>query len=560
MAGWVPRPWFAERPIVERSRDIARVLTRHGLGSLVEHTGLRRFAPRWMRTPGDVPMGRARRLRLALGELGATFTKLGQMLSTRADLLPADFVAELSKLQDAAPAVPFEDLRRVMEEDLGPLETRFAALDPEPLASASIGQVHAAMLLDGTQVVVKVRRPGVEVQVERDLEILSRIATWMQRHTPLGRDYDLMPLVEEFAWTLRNELDYRREGRNADRLRQGLAFEPMIRIPVVHWGHSSERVLTLERVHGLKVDDLASLDELGISRRNIAELAVRTFMHELLDLGFFHADPHPGNYFVQPDGSLAIVDFGMVGNVNDAVRVRLLRAGLAAIEADAEGLAEELFGLGVAGRGANREAFVRDLAHTLQCWTGRSISELSADTVTRELQALVFRHKLQLPGELALLLRVIVMSEGLGLMLDPDFHYLEFTQPIIERHWKERRSLKAGALRIGRAAVEAAELGIEMPRRTGRILGRLERGELELTVHHEGLDHLAPELQRMTNRLALSMVVAASVVALGVALGAHGVSGVESHLRWLFWLGFVFTLAFGVWLVWSVWRSGSGRH
>ena len=549
-------PWYATRPIVERSRQVSRILARHGLATIAEHAGFRRFAPRLGRPP-DPALGRAERLRRALGELGVTFIKLGQMLSTRADLLPPDFVTELAKLQDAAPPVAIEHVVSAITEELGGApEDVFQAFDPRPLASASIGQVHAAVLGDGTPVVVKVRRPGVIDEVERDLEILRRLTHWVQTHTTFGRDLDLMPIVDEFAYTLRNELDYVREGQNADRLRQAFAGDARVWIPRVLWDYTTERVLTLERVGGIKVSDLETLDRLAVPRREVAENAVRMFLHELLEVGFFHADPHPGNFFVQPDGAIAVVDFGMVGRVSEPVRRHLMRAGLAAIEQDAEALAEELFALGVAGRRADRAAFTRDLDHLLGHWQGRSIAELSAASVTQELSAIAFRHRLQLPGELALLMRVITMSEGLGLRLDPAFNYLEFARPILREHWRRGRSMSVGAAKLGRATIAAADLAVELPSRAGRLLGRVERGELELNVRHEGLDHLAQEFQGMTNRLALAMVLAASVVALGVALGVNGLPGVERYVRILFSLGFLFSLAFGLWLLVSIWRAG----
>ena len=555
MATVLARPWFTQRPIVERSRQVARVLVQHGLGALADGIGLGRFAPRLRRasSPTTTP---AARLRGALGELGATFIKLGQMASTRADLVPAEFVLELAKLQDTAPRVPLEPVLRTIVEDLGqPVDRCFRNFDPVPIASASIGQVHAASLPDGTSVVVKVRRPAVQEEVERDLEILDRLARWTQSHTALGQSYDIMSVVSEFSYTLRNELDYLLEGRNADRLARAFARDPSVWIPRVHWSHTTSRVLTLDRVGGTKVSDLEGLQRLGIPRRTVAENAVRMFLYEVLELGFFHADPHPGNYFVQPDGSIAVVDFGMVGRVSPPVRGHLLRAGLAALEQDPESLADELFALGVAGRNADRPAFVRDLDHLLGRYQGRSIRDLSAAAVTRELSGIAFRHRLQLPGELAMLMRVVSMSEGLGLMLDPEFRYLEFARPIIREHWERSRSLRVGVTRLGRAAAAAAELGLELPRRADRLLGRLERGELELNVRHEGLGKFALELQGMTNRLALALILAASVVALSVAIGFQGSAGFSRYFRWLFGLGFCFSLAFGVWVLVSIWRS-----
>jgi ubiquinone biosynthesis protein len=522
----------------------------------MHHPELQRFAPTtWRATNGA--LSQPQRLRLALGELGATFTKLGQTLSTRADILPPEYIAELSKLQDAAPPVPTASVLAIIERELevAPCQ-RFGAFDEAPLASASIGQVHAAVLRDGTRVVVKVQRPGVAEEIERDLQILSRIVNWIQDHTDFGIDYDVRSLLDEFVYTIHGELDYVREGQNADRLRQAFAGDTEVRIPRVFWEHTTRRVLTLERMEGIKISDLAALDRSGISRRGIAQRAVRIFLREVMEFGFFHADPHPGNFFVCSDGSIATVDFGMVGRVSERLQLQLLRSGLAAINLDAEGLAEELYGLGVAGRRADRRAFEHDLDHLIGRYGGYSVSELSAATVTNELSEIVFRHRLQLPSELALLFRVVAMSEGLGLTLDPGFRYLEYAAPILRQHWHRRMSPLTRMRRAGHSAVEAIELLEALPRRTQRLLGRLERGELELKVRHERLEAVTREFQRMTNRLSLAMILAASVVALAVALGTHRAGDFQRYLDWLFLLGFVFSLGFGVWLLISILRAG----
>jgi ubiquinone biosynthesis protein len=362
--------------------------------------------------------------------------------------------------------------------------------------------------------------------------------------------------VDEFAFTIRNEMDYRREGENADRLRRFLADEPRVRIPLVYWDLSSKRVLTLERIEGTKLNDFEALDRLGIPRRSVAETAVRVFLRCALELGMFHADPHPGNFFAQPDGTIGIVDFGMIGRLNPEVRQHLLSGGLAAIQQDAETLAEELYALGVAGRHTGQRAFLRDLEHVISRYGGMSLRELSAGEVTGQLTGIARRHKLQLPGELAVLMRVATMSEGIGLRLDPEFHYLEYAAPFFRRESQRSHSLVSAAQRIGRSTAEAAELSVELPRRVRRLLGRFERGELELNVRHEGITAFADQLQRMTNRLALAVVLAASVVALGVSLGVRRLSGLERYTDWLFTLGFVFSLGFGLWLVLSIWRAG----
>ena len=558
MSTVLAKAWFPARPVGQRAREIAGVLARHGLGSLADQAGLDRFVPHFHRPdPGRPRLSQAQRLRLALGELGVTFIKLGQTLSTRADLLPADVIAELSRLQDSAPAVPVDVIERTIREDLGaPPDRVFAAFERAPMASASIGQVHAATLHDGRAVVVKVRRPGVVEQVEVDLDILRGIVDWAQHHTALGESYDLRPIVEEFAHTLHDELDYVREAQNAARFRRAFAGDDGVHIPRIHEAFSTHRVLTMDRVGGIKISDVEALDRAGIPRRGVAENAVRSFLREVLEFGFFHADPHPGNYFVQPDGSLAIVDFGMVGRVSELTQNRLLRAGLAAIRLDAESLAEELYVLGVAGRRAHRAAFEKDLGHLLERYGGFSLSEMSTRIVVDEFVRVVLRHRLQLPPELALLLRVATMSEGVGLTLDPSFHYFEYASPIFRRSWRRRRSLEASLVRWGRATAEAAELGVELPHRLDRLLGRIERGEIQMNVQHQGLERVTREFQRMTNRLALSVILAASVVAVGIAAGVRREAAGDPVLVWLLRLGLVFSLIFGSSVVWNIWRAG----
>ena len=525
------KPWFMDRPTLERTRDIARVLTGHGLGTILQQSGLVRFAPRAWRTANGSSLTQAQRLGMALGELGATFTKLGQMLSTRGDLLPPEYVTELTRLQDAAPPVPIADVLAILQHELGrPAAEVFASFELTPLASASIGQVHAAVLHDGSRIVVKIQRPHVAEQIERDLGILARLVDWAEQHTAFAADYDLRSLLAEFAHTIHGELDYVREGQNVDRMRRSFAGDPGIRIPFVHWEYTSHRVLALERMEGLKITDLAALDRAGISRRKIAETAVRTFLRQLLEFGFFHADPHPGNFFVEPDGTVALVDFGMVGRMSDAVQKHLLRAGLAAIEKDASALAEELYALGVAGRRADRRSFEKDLDHLIGNYSGQSIGELSVSTVANELYEIALRHRLQLPSELALLFRVVSMSEGMGLMLDPGFRYIEYASPLIRRNWRERMSLKSRLAEFGRSAAEVAELAPTLPGRTNRLLARLERGEFELNVRHERLDEVTREFQRMTNRLSMALVVAASVVALSVAMAVQPNTLLRGHL------------------------------
>ena len=300
---------------LDRSGQISKILARHGLDYLAGTLGLDRLAATrklFGHAEQQVPFTQPEHLRMALEEMGTTFIKLGQILSTRADLLPPEYLVELTKLQDAAAPVASDEIVQALVTELGqPLENAFATFDTKPLAAASIGQAHAATLPDGTEVVVKIRRPGVMEQVAEDLEILRHLAATATRHWDFATRYDLIGLAQEFAETLRSELDYIREGQSAERFAENFANDPRIHIPRVFWATTTPRVLTLERIRGTKINDLAGLDEQGINRRALAEYATNAILKMVCEDGFFHADPHPGNFFIEADGRIGLIDFGM---------------------------------------------------------------------------------------------------------------------------------------------------------------------------------------------------------------------------------------------------------
>lgn len=558
---FIPAPWFVRPHLVARWREIASALARHGLGWFLAEIGsdnLIRFERGRLGHPRrDAPYGRAEHWRMALGDLGATFIKLGQMLSTRADLLPEDYITELAKLQDDAPAVPFDQVCQIVCEEIGkPPNEIFAEFSPEPLASASIGQVHTGVLKDGHKVVVKVQRPGVRALVEQDLEILRGLVEWIEAHTEFGRQYRPTALLDEFAYTLRSELDYRREGQNAERFRRNFAGEPALHVPLVHWDFTTGRVLTMERVSGIKISDLASLDAAGIDRRTVAQNAVRIMLKEVFEFGFFHADPHPGNFFVRPDASIALIDFGMIGRIAGTLKSGMLNVCLAVASRDAERMTDAFFDLGVAAKGVRRNALLRDLSQFLDDYAGSSVEELAGAHVTSEIMRIAYHHKLQLPGELVMLLRLIGMSEGLGARLDPEFRLFDFAAPYLTRIWREQRAPDILAKRLGLTMLDAVELGMQLPRRTTRLLDRLERGELEFNVRAGDLREALGQLQRMTNRLALSILVAATVLALGLLMLIYHPPGWEQYAGYVFALAFLLSLGLGALLIWRIWRSG----
>lgn len=545
----------------DRVRQIADVLVRHGLGFLVGVLGLERFVPFHRGILGHPrraqPYTRPEHLRMALEELGGAWVKLGQILSTRADLVPPDYQAELAKLQDAAPPVPPEAILPVFEAELGqPPEKIFAYFDWQPLAAASIGQAHAAVLPDGTEVVVKVRRPGIVEQVEQDLEILLNLAHTASRRWELAEEYDLVGLAEQFAQTLRAELDYLREGRNAETFARNFRHDPTVHIPRIFWDTTTSRVLTIERVRGIKVNDLPALEAAGVNRTTLAERAAHVLLKMVFEDGFFHADPHPGNLFVEADGRLGLIDFGMVGYVDERTQDRLAALLMALTAQDADRLVDAFIDLGITGRRVDREGLRRDLSHIVFRYYGRPIKELAVGPILTETLEVSRRHRLHMPANLALLIKTVMMAEGLAIQLDPDFRLTTVLVPYTERLVLRRYSPLRWARRLGAASLDAAELGVELPHQLRRLLGAAERGDLQVGVRPERFGPLLGQLERMANRIVLGILVSAFIIGLAVLMAAAHPPGVEGLAAPAFGVGFVLAALLGIYLALAIFRSG----
>lgn len=544
---------------LSRYRQIAATLTRHGLGWVALDLGLGALIPFHKGLLGhpqrDEPYTRPEHFRMVLEELGVVFMKLGQVLSTRPDMLPPAYITEFARLQDAAPPVPYREIAAVIAAELGaPPETIYAEFEPAPRASASIGQAHAARLADGTPVIVKVQRPGVADVVEKDLAVLADLAHLAATRMGFGEYYDLEEWVAEFAHTLRNELDYTREGNNADRLRRNFADEPALHVPQVYWHLSTPRVLTMEELRGVKINNLAGLDAAGLDRRRVAENSVRIMLTEVFQHGFFHADPHPGNFFILRDNVIGLIDFGMVGQLDESLRNALLRLTLALTRRDSDRLVDELLDLGVAPKRVQRQVMKRDLSHLVARYYDLPIGEWAASQMFNDVMAIAFRHRLRLPTDLILLIRVIAMSEGLGAQLDPEFNLLTFAEPYLKRFWLQSRGPTYLAHKIATGMVDLTELGLDLPQYLRRLVGQMARGEVTVTTRHEGLNEFIVELNRVANRLAMSILVAALIISVGLLMLIYHPPGWEAWGGWVFGLALPVVLILGIGLLWSIWR------
>lgn len=547
---------------LRRYREIAGIFAHYGFGALVElleGPTPRSFPRRLLRRlrPSATRLGMPCRLRLALEELGPTFIKLGQILSTRPDLIPPEYITELARLQDTVPPGPWEPVRNQIEEELGgAIEETFASLDADPLAAASLSQVHGATLQDGTDVVVKVQRPGIESIVETDLDILFDVARLLQSRTSLGKFYDLAGIVEEFAHTLRAELDFYREGRNADRFRENFTDEPFLYIPKVYWDYTTRRVLVLERIEGIKIDDVKALDAAGYDRHRVALHATRMIIKEVLEDGFFHADPHPGNFVVMPGEVIGAMDFGMVGYLGRKDRAELIRLYTCAVRLDEEGVVDQLFQMGVIKGEVDRIRLRRDVGRLLRKYQSLPLKAIRAQELMKEAMPIAFRHHVRLPPELWLLGKTLTMMEGIGMKLDPDFDPFSVSEPYIRRFiWESIYPGTWGPALLD-SIMEGVTLTSSLPRLGMRLLTQAERGELKVTISHEGLGRVLARLDHLANRISLSLLLSSLILGLALLVPAFRLAERGGWAVVLLILGFAGVALLGMWVIISILRSG----
>jgi len=541
---------------LQRYSEIVTVFARHGFGFLF--TRLEPGPRNWFRRPWRAPEPKAQpqidelavHFRLALTELGPTFIKFGQILSTRPDVLPLSFIAELSKLVDSVSPEPWEKLRARLAQELGQEpENLFASIDPNPIASASLAQVHAAVLPDGQEVVIKIQRPNISTVIDTDLEILASLAASAQSSS-LGKIYDFTGIADDFSFTLRNELDYQREGRNADRLRESFSHKKnLLYVPRVYWELSTRQVLVMERISGIKISEIRALEAAGYDRHKIALNSASATVKQILEDGFFHADPHSGNYLILPGEVIGLVDFGKVGYLRDKDRMDLIRLYIVAIEMDVDGIIDQLVRMGAVQEDVDRNRLAYDLSRFLNKYYGVPIKYVRARELIDEITAITFRHHLRLPATWWLVGQTIVMLEGIGLQLDPDFDVFEAAAPHIKVLLKDlllphgdwaRTVLMDGA--------NWGELLHRLPRVGSRLLERLERNE-PFRMEVKDLERILSQINRLVTRLALSLLVAAFVVGLPILLQ---LTTPGSLPNWLIVLSLIPIIGAGLWLAISL--------
>jgi ubiquinone biosynthesis protein len=549
---------------LRRYQQIARILTRYGFGHVLTQLGIGRAI-----TPGleklrfsSAEILRAtppERVRMVVEELGPTFIKLGQILSTRSDMIPAEYVAELEKLQDTVPPTDFGLIQDQVEKELKqPLEEVFPTFDPVPVASASLGQVHFATLADGTEVAVKVFRPGVDKLIETDLDILLELAALAEKRTDWGAYYGVLSLAQEFAETLRNEQNYEQEGQNMERYQQMFTAEGYVHVPKVYWGTTTRRVLTMERLEGIKITDVAALDEAGLDRKLVARRNIAILLKAVLQDGLFHADPHAGNFMVMPKEEIGMMDFGIMGHLDPVQRLGLVHLFVGLFRQETDRVVNALADLGIATRAADRRHLARDLDRLRMRYYGLELEKIRARSFVEDLMNLAFANRLKMPSDLVLVFKAIAMLEGISLQLDPDMNVFSEVEPYVREALLELQSPVTRLKTLADQMRESAEAMMMLPKQLQRMLEEMEAGEGSLSMTMKGLDEPTQRITAAANRLVLALLAVAFI--LGPAFLVSRLNDVFPEFQLgailLVLAGFALSALITLVLLLSVWRSG----
>jgi ubiquinone biosynthesis protein len=543
-----------------RLSEIAQVAVRHGFGYFFQGRGLRDLLPGGTTVDASANGARSERgrhLREMLDELGPTFVKFGQLLSTRPDIVPPDIIAELRGLQDDVRPFPFADVERVVAEELGlSIERLFLEFEETPLAAASIGQVHGAVLPNGRRVVVKVQRPNAPRQIEADLALLYQAARLAKERVRALDFVDAREIVDEFARSIRQELDYRLEARNADQFHRNFAGHPHVAVPKVYWSYTRARVLTLERLDGIQLADLP-LEEWSLEqRRRLAYVIAEAWMTMIFRHGFFHADPHPANILVLELERIGLVDFGLAGKLTDDDMTKMTRLFIDAASENVDALPKRLAELGVQYPREREEEFARELRELYYRYYGARLSEIDPLQIIREAFGLIYSMNLRLPTRFVMLDKAIATLGAVGVDLYPDFNVFEVAKPFARGLLIERFTPRRVAARARKETLELARIGRELPYQVHDILEELRDGQIEVGFVHKGLDEFMQRLNVAMNRLTIALVVTGGLIGSSL-IGIFAQNG--PHLfgvHVLSLLGFFLSGVLGVWLLWGVIRSG----
>lgn len=555
---------------IRRFWKILRIFTKHGCGDIVDH--LFRRKDKSYETKEGIPFRpkfpSPERIRIAFEELGPSFIKLGQLLSTRADVFPSEYVEEFRKLQDQVPPEPFPAIKSIIEKTLKrPLYDIFQEFDPQSIAAASVAQVHAAKLYSGEKVAVKVIRPGIDKMIKDDIRLMYYLAEKIENNFEVGKILGAINLVKEFERTIFKELDMTIEAGNIEKFRENFKEIDEIHIAGVYWEFISKSVLVMEFVQGIKMDQVVTLIEHKIDPKEIAMIGLRSLSRQLMEFGFFHADPHPGNTLVMLDGRVSLVDFGIMGYLDEAMMLQIANVFLGYAEHDYDLIMEALLDAGLISEDTmDLTNFRRDLRQMSEPFYGRSLQTISVKNVYDEVMELVMRYQIRLPRDLLLLFKTFVQTESLGKILGSDASILEVMKPyakkLLQRGYDARKFFKT----MGKDTQKTGNLLRMTPKFVHDILKQTAQGRQRIELNHTGFQNLNRQIERGINRMTVGLIISASIVAGSLVLNSTkkfmtftlDFWGIETMTitELLGVGGYSIATVLGVWLVLNIFRSG----
>ncbi len=544
-----------------RLHEIASVMIRYGWGDMVRALGISGVLERagrivhWQSNSEISQLDAPVRIRRALEELGPTFVKLGQLLATRVDVFPPHWIAEFEKLHSQVPAVSYEvlhaDLVAAIKGEPGEV---FSTFDSTPLAAASIAQVYRATLKDGTPVVVKIRRPGIEWVIKADLRILDHMARLLESEVQDSRRYDPVQMVAQFRRSLNRELDLAKEARNIDQFARDFADDPLVKIPRVYWEFTNERVNVQEEIIGLEGVGPDKLRASGLDPKLLATRGADTVLRMVLENGYFHADPHPGNVLFLPGNRIGMIDFGMVGMLTVARRNQIVDLLHALTLKDEQALMQVLLDWSGESVG-DEDRLAYDVAELLQSYDDLQLKDVKIGALLNDITALMRDNNLVLPADLTLLFKTLITLEGLGQQLDPEFHMIDHVTPFVERIIQQRYTPQALFARGRKSVRETFEVLADVPRDLRHLLRDMRRGRVKIDLDLKRLDQFGHQLDRASNRLTMGILTASLVVGSSIIMTVKGGPQIFG-LPFFGLLGFLIAFLNSVWIVFSIWRSG----
>lgn len=545
-----------------RYRQILAVFFKYGFGDLIELLKIEQYIEIGLqlisknRRSRLEKLSRAERVRMACEELGPTYIKLGQILSTRPDLVPVDFIKELSKLQDNVPASPFGEIIKIIESELGaPPEDIFDFFDKTPLASASIGQVYRATLKDGEEVAVKVQRPGIKKIIEVDLEIMLHLATLVERHIEEMSLHQPVKVVEEFARTLEKEIDYTIEATSMERIARNFLNDLTIYVPKVFRDTTTESILTTEFVEGIKVSEIDRLEKAGLDRKLITVRGADIVLKQIIKHGFFHADPHPGNIFVLPDNVICLLDFGMTGSVDRRTRESFIDLTESVVSRNESRATQVLLKLTYWDEDPNIRLLEKDVADFMGRHLYKPLKDIKIGKLLHNLLELAFQHRLRIPPDIFLMLKAFSAVEGVGFMLDPDFDMIKNAAPLIKEIKLSRLSPQRITGDIFRLAIELFQFLQNFPKDILSITRLIKQQKLSLNLEYKGLDKMLSTYDQISNRISFSIIIAALIIGSALIVMSK-VPPLFYDISLLGIVGFLAAAIMGIWLLIAILRKG----